>query len=271
LQLWETHSKSLEGIKAKYQRDLENRKNELQEELEQRKLTLQKELEQFKANVADELAAHNARRAYEYEARKRLYEQVEPLLFQLFEAAEGAFHIVKSLVRTQRMGDLPQWLSSIAHEPAARRYYVRSVIYRLFLPLTIYRLIQRSTTLVDLNLDPSIHVRYSLLKECYVMWTSDFDIAQLRPQLPYKPNEHNWEKLREDDPATYWRQGVPIGNLDRLIDSMVWGEGPSRTPMTFGQWETAIDQVAEAGDPYKILADIFLGFEFRSRDVAPAN
>jgi hypothetical protein len=97
------HQQDLERRKAEYQRDLERRKSELQTELEGRKLTLQKELEAFKAEVADELAAQNARRAYEYDARKRLYAQVEPLLFQLFEAAESAFHAVTSLVRTQRM------------------------------------------------------------------------------------------------------------------------------------------------------------------------
>jgi hypothetical protein len=199
--------RSLERTKAMLQHDLEGRKVELQGELEGLKLTLQKELEEFKGEVANELAAQNARRAYEYEARKRLYTQVEPLLFQLFERAESAFHAVTSLSRTQRIGHLPQWLA-----PDDNVYYIRSIIHRLFLPLSIFRMIQRSTTLVDLNLDPSIRLRYAVLKESYLTWTDDFGLAQLDPPLEYDPNEDNWIKLRQAKPATYWRQGLVIGN-----------------------------------------------------------
>jgi ABC-type multidrug transport system fused ATPase/permease subunit len=110
----------LEGVKAGYQRDLELRKNELQSSLEGQKLIFQKELEEFKAGISNELASQNARRSYEYDARKNLYAKVEPLLFQLFEAAEGAFHAVTSLARTQRQGDLPAWLAANAN-----KYYIR--------------------------------------------------------------------------------------------------------------------------------------------------
>jgi phage tail tape-measure protein len=79
--------------------------------LEKRKSELTTQIEAFKAGLADDLAARNARRDYEYDARKRLYAQVEPLLFQLFEAAETAFNAVASLARTQRDRNLPGWLS----------------------------------------------------------------------------------------------------------------------------------------------------------------
>jgi hypothetical protein len=254
------HQKDLELRKAEYQQQLESRKSELQTELEGRKLTLQKELEHFKAEIADELATQNARRAYEYDARKRLYAQVEPLLFQLFEAAEGGFHAVTSLVRTQRMGHLPEWLSATAH-----RYYIRSIIHRLFLPLAIFRLIQRSTTLVDLNLDPSIRLRYALLKESYLTWTDDFGLAQLEPALCYRPHEVNWSKLRQERPQIYWRQGLVIGNLDRLVDAMVVVDGSSPRPMNFGEWETALNKDEPLKPVYLIVEDIFPSFEFRSR------
>src|ERR1700744_4269110 len=161
-------TRSLDAKKAEYQDLLEQRKSELLTELEERKLVLQKELEQFKARVADDLADLNARRAYEYDAKKSLYVRVEPLLFGLFEAAEGAFHAVTSLARSQRHGNLPEWLDADAN-----KYYIRSIIHRLFLPLAILRLIQKSTNLVDLGLDSSIRLRYALLKESYLLWTDD--------------------------------------------------------------------------------------------------
>ena len=53
-------------------------------------------LERLKSELADEAASKSARRDYEYEARKRLYQEIEPLLFQLHEAAEEAFYRVRA-------------------------------------------------------------------------------------------------------------------------------------------------------------------------------
>lgn len=252
----------IERQRAGYQAELERRKSELQVELEARKFGLQKELEGFKAGISDELAAQNARRAYEYDAKKSLYVQVEPLLFRLFEAAESAFHAVTSLARSQRQGSLPEWLTADAH-----KYYIRSIIHRLFLPLAILRLIQRSTNLVDLSLDPSIRLRYAILKESYLTWTDDFGLAATEPKLPYKPNEDDWKTLRQQDPAMYWRQGLVIGSVDRLVDAMtVQGSSPAR-PMNFGEWELAVTKNKELKLAYDIVEDIFIGFEFSGRPV----
>jgi hypothetical protein len=257
----------LEGVKAGYQSDLEVQKNELQSSLEGQKLVLQKQLEEFKAGISDELATQNARRSYEYEAKKNLYAKVEPLLFQLFEAAEGAFHAVTSLARTERQGDLPDWLAADAN-----KYYIRSIIYRLFLPLAILRLIQRSTTLVDLNLDPSIRLRYAVLKESYLTWTDDFGFASEEPKLVYRPNSADWDKLRKKNPATFWRQGLVIGSVDRLVDAMVAQSmvaesmSPQRA-MNFGEWEIAVSKQDKLKQAYEDVEDIFIGFDFRSRPV----
>jgi hypothetical protein len=254
--------RDLESVKAQYQADLEKRKSELQTELEERKSVLQKDLEAFKAQIADDLAARNARRDYEYDARKRLYAQVEPLLFQLFEAAETAFNAVTSLARTQRGGNLPGWLT-----PGGNDYYIRSIIHRLFLPLANYRLIQRSMTLIDLTLDPSIRLRYALLKESYLIWTDDFGLSYLEPPLPYDPNVSDWANARAGNAAKFWRQGLVIGNLDRLLDAMIIDDGSSRRPMNFGEWEAAINSKPKVRQVYKIVEDIFLCFEFESRPV----
>jgi hypothetical protein len=255
-------SRSLERAKAGFQTDLERRKNELQADLEGRKTGLQKELEEFKAGLTEELAVRSARRSYEYDAKRRLYTQVEPLLFQLFEAAESAFHAVTSLARTQRLTHLPEWLAEDAHP-----YYVRSITHRLFLPLAILRLIQRTTTLVDLSLDPSVRLRYALLKESYLTWTDDFGLAEIAPKLTYSPNEDDWVTLRKADPAAHWRQGLNIGGLDRLIDAMVVADSDPLRPMNFGEWELAVTKNKELKPAFDIVRDIFIGFEFHDRPV----
>jgi hypothetical protein len=253
---------NLEDRKSELQTGLEERKSQLQANLEDRKLGLQKELEEYKAEVADETASKNARRGYEYAARQRLYQQVEPLLFQLFEAAEGAFHAVASLARTQRKGKLPEWLGPAEHE-----YYTRSIIHRLFRPLAIFQLLQRSTTLVDLTLDPTVRLRYSLLKESYLTWTDPFGLAELEPAREYEPGWDDWRARRQTSPAVHWQQGLSIGALDRFIEAMMAGEGPALHVMNFGEFDAAAASREEFQAAFAFPRDVFDSFSFVDRPV----
>ena len=72
----------------------------LQRSLERLKGGVLRDVERTKAELENKASVENARRTYEFDARKRLYDQIEPLLFQLFEAAEGSYYRVASLVRT---------------------------------------------------------------------------------------------------------------------------------------------------------------------------
>src|ERR1700688_1501373 len=53
-----------------------------------------------------EMHETDARREYEYEARKRLYEECEPLIFQTLESAEVARRRVRSIARKSCNGTL---------------------------------------------------------------------------------------------------------------------------------------------------------------------
>src|SRR2546430_6264740 len=64
------------------------------------------DLEAWKADLAEKQAEKNARRDYVYEARKRLYQQYEPLLFQLVELSESAYRRIAALARSARQGHL---------------------------------------------------------------------------------------------------------------------------------------------------------------------
>jgi len=52
----------------------------------------QSEVETLKAHLAEQQAERDARRDYEYEARKRLYHDYRPLLFQLVERSQVALN-----------------------------------------------------------------------------------------------------------------------------------------------------------------------------------
>lgn len=64
------------------------------------------QLEELRTTLAEERAERDARRDYEYEARKHLYQVCGPLIFQLTERSEDALYRIYSLARTSREGHL---------------------------------------------------------------------------------------------------------------------------------------------------------------------
>jgi len=96
----------------------------------------QREIEKLKGEIVDSNAERDARRDYQYEARKRLYEQCGPLLFQLSEAAESAYHRVMSLASRAREGNLEPGGTSFLKDS----YFRLSTLYRLFVPAAVLKL-----------------------------------------------------------------------------------------------------------------------------------
>jgi hypothetical protein len=126
----------------------------LTSELEKQKLRLASELE-------EQRATRNARRDYEYEAKKRLYEECEPLLFQALDLAENARYRVMSLARSAREKEVRPdgsgWLGRTG-------YYFRSTVYLLLAPMTTFKILQRRLTTIDLSLEPRLQTQYELSK-----------------------------------------------------------------------------------------------------------
>src|SRR5215207_1749089 len=141
------------------------------------------ELKRLEAELANKTAEQDARRDYEYEARKRLYHEIEPYLFLFLELSGGAINRIFRLAYTAKEGNLDPnagWLSGPG-------YFINSTIYRLIAPLAAFKLIQRRLTLFDLELDPKINIQYSLGKCLYSTFSDDFDLAKSYPSLEYEP------------------------------------------------------------------------------------
>lgn len=214
------------------------------------------QLENLKAQLQDSNASRSARRDYEYEARKRLYEEIEPLLFQLHEAVEEAYYRVRSIARTSRDNDL-EWFTR-------EGYFLKSTIHRLLLPAVIFRIIQRRMTFVDLHVDETIRTKYHLLKMYAWTFTDDFDF---KPQhLAYKPDDATDERLKTH-PETYWRQGIYTGALEKAIDAMLTPEGKSLRPMTFGEFEAAVEREAPGRECLDPLVNLYFCFEPEKRPI----
>jgi hypothetical protein len=191
------------------------------------------EIEILKSTLSEKNSENNARRDYEYEARKRLYQEYEPLLFQLIEASINATYRIENLSKSIKNGDFGDegWLSRY-------NYYTRSTIYKLFAPIAIFKLMQKKLTFIDLSVDRTIDLKYKLAKQLYLCYTDDFELAGLSKNIDYDPNNINWKELRLENPIKYCRQGVPMGLLDKTIDIFIEkDENGKEQIISFGEFE----------------------------------
>jgi len=219
-------------------------------------------LQRQQAELAQQGKERDARRDYQYDAHKRLYSECEPLLFQLAELAEHAYHRIYSLARTARLGGLPRWMDGPG-------YYHVSTMYKLVCPLVIFRLIQQRLTFVDLRLDEQIANQYRLLKFLYLTFTDSFDFASINPVIDYHPDVDNWEEKRVENQQKYWRQGLYLGMLDNLIDALIvpMEEGKIRWK-TYGEFEYDFaDPNSTIGRQFVGLADVLYGFHPKTRPI----
>jgi hypothetical protein len=255
--------------KSDLDKDLEAHKNNLKiagdKELEIIRLANSKELEGARSLLAFKKAEEDARRDYEYEARKRLYEQYEPLLFQLVEACENAHFRVRSLARVSRHGEINPgqgWLS-------VPDYYLLSTIYNLMAPMAVFRMIKQRLTLFDLGLVPLIKMQYALSKQLYYLYTEHHELAlDCKPKLLYTPNANDWQEKRQKDSARYWRQGIAVGRLDNAVAPFLKGDINGLTSLkSYGEFEKAYYNDAQVRDDLQFLVDIFIDFHPRTRPV----
>jgi hypothetical protein len=213
-------------------------------------------LERLKDELAGAREEDKARRDYEYEARKRLYAEFQPLLFQLCELCESAYFRIRDLAERARAGELDSWLRD---EP-----YRLSTLHRLVAPLVIFRLCQRRLTFADLTVEPRIRAQYALAKQLYLSWTGAFALAQAEPSVEYQPYGG-----AADSEAVSALQHIVIGDLDRLIEAMTVREpdGAVRC-ISYGEFE---DESRKEGSPLlqavSNVDEVLVDFHPRTRPV----
>jgi hypothetical protein len=201
------------------------------------------------------------RRDYDYEARKRLYSEVQPLLFQLRELSESAYRWVISLARTARQGQL-SWLS--------KGYFLSMTLYRFTAPLAVFRLIHRRLTLVDFSVDQPIRVQYNIAKQMYLSVSDGFSIAKAGKaqglDIEYEP--HEVQGLRPHVSAVHAQQHLFRGHLDMIADALVVREPEGPRCMTYGEFETQFkNPQSDVYHATRALAAGFRGFKPVSRPV----
>ncbi len=215
-------------------------------------------LEDLKAGLADKNDAAKARRDYEYDARKRLYQELYPLTFQLQEAALSARHRIMNLALAAREGYLApgpnNWLTS------ANSYYFTSVVHGLIAPLAIYELMSRKLTLLDLSLDDDLRCQHFIARQAYEALRSDYNLSQ-SPYSPiafgagkgtYEPPEDRPDAPpSEADQRWSWRQGLYSGQIGQAVAIMLHIDGSASRVMSFAEFAGALSglDLRTADDP----------------------
>ena len=214
------------------------------------------------AQLEQEGAVEKARRDYEYDALRRLYEEFEPLRFQLLESARNATEFIEHLAHLAKALEPPGSL------PVG--YYLQlATIYHLLLPSVIFRIFRRRLTLVDLQFSTDIRLSYQIARQIYMSFTQDADMAMLS-KISYTPYVDDWREKRAQNPKQFRRQGFALGRLDNALDALVTMMGDAHErPLTFGEFEQVVADVRP--DDYRgelgAARDLFLDFTIASRPV----
>ena len=246
-------------------------------------------LEDLKADLADKNDAAKAKRDYEYDARKRLYQELYPLTFQLQEAALSARHRIMNLALAAREGYLApgpnDWLTS------SNSYYFTSVVHGLIAPLAIYELMSRKLTLLDLSLDDDLRCQHFIARQAYEALRSDYNLSQ----APYPPIAFGEGKTTYEPPEEppdvrpleakqrwSWRQGLYSGQIGQAVAIMLHIDGSASRVMSFAEFAGALsgldlrtdddpeDADTAAGNMKSVLrpmSDLIAGFHPARRPV----
>jgi hypothetical protein len=223
--------------------------------------TLDRNLEEFKASLNEKLKENDALRDYKYEARKRLYNEYEPLFFQFTELSESALERIAGLARTARLNNLGAggWMFD--------EYYFSSTIYRLLAPLSIFRIIADKLTFIDFSLDMRISFQHNLMKILSHSFSEDFEFAGLG-NFTYNPNTEGWKEKRLKDEQSFWRQGIPAGRLETAINALIVSDGSLRKHiLSFGEFETKYYTDPGFKKSFEVVNDVFYNFHPGNRPV----
>lgn len=212
--------------------------------------------------LAEARAARDAQRDYVYEARKRLYSEFQPLLFQLVESCESAKNRVLGLAQSASFGhlgpDAPGWLDV--------GYYLSSTIHRFLAPLVLVRLAQRRLTLVDLSVDPLVRFQYAMAKQLHATWNETWELAASEPAIGYDPHHHEG-RVRADQ-QVYARQHVVAGYLDQAVDALIVRDNSAVRCMTYGEFEEAFESAdSPLNERIQEFAALFVAFHPHTKPV----
>ncbi|MEV6847639.1 hypothetical protein [Actinoplanes sp. NPDC051411] len=177
-----------------------------------------KDLEVLKSKLAAESADAQSERQYEYAARKKIYDEAEPLIMRLADSCQFAADRIIELADSRRWEELRATRDISAYWMLSKSSEVIAFARALLEPLACYTLLSDKVNLVDLRFDARVNEIYELARCAYKVHLDDYQIAAMEPTLRYDPVVPGWREKRAKEPSTYWWQGLTRGRLDPAIE-----------------------------------------------------
>jgi hypothetical protein len=166
------------------------------------------ELEKLKNQLAEEQGESAARRDYVYDARKRLYTEFQPVLFQMMERCSGATVRIKGMAESARTGRII-WPGRLGEGWKDDPNHMISTSWDLMMPLALFRIGQQKLTGVDMSVDKVTGWQYLLARELYSSWGMGYQLAAEKPIL------------RHDDEERETRQYILSSHLEQIADCLI--------------------------------------------------
>jgi hypothetical protein len=188
---WITHrlTKDIENYRGALSHRLEEHKSALTKVLDEHKSRLDRERDSWQADLRREtesaLGDKAAEREYFFSARKRLYEAIGPLRFQLLLACREAAERVK------RHGVKP-------FPTELNGYYGQSTLFRILRPLAVSELIERQVACADFSVDPAA-LEVLRFRRAVFLALTDADVILDHPGM-------NWHRQEQHIFSDYLRR-----------------------------------------------------------------
>jgi hypothetical protein len=225
----------------------------------------EQKLKYLENELAARRAEQDARRNYEFDAKKRLYQQFEPLLFQLVEYSESSLTRIRNFVKVAKKGNLNPKDGMLSDY--GKGSYTISTIYRLLLPIVVFKLMQRTLTMFDLDLVPSYKVQYTFAKFLHFSFRADFYLSEAKPSLPYNPKKHSDYKGNEKIAERDRLQGIDAGIIDNMAEDLITNDSNGNPKiMSYGEFKKMYFE-PEVKEPFKEIAYLFHNFHPKTSPV----
>lgn len=166
------------------------------------------DLARLQSQLTEEQGERAARRDYVYEARKRLYTEFQPVLFQMTERCSSAMLRIKGMPESARSGRI-LWPGRLGDGWEDDPYHMVSTCWDLLAPLALFRIGQQKLTGIDMSVDAVTAWQYRLSRELYSSWGMGYELAVEEPALPF------------DDEERETRQHILSGHLEQIADCLI--------------------------------------------------
>jgi hypothetical protein len=243
------------------------KQKEINDHMEDIRKETEKELEVLRSKLVKEKDEQAALRDYQYDVKKRLYQEFEPLLFLLVEYSESSRLRIRNFVKMAKKGKL-NTKDGLANYGVGD--YTISTIYRLLLPIVIFKLMQRTLTIFDLDLVPVYKVHYEFAKFLHLSFRSDFYLSEdSKPPLVYKPIYPDFKKC-EIFPmmdSQHKMQGIDLGIIDNMVEALITNDlNGNPKIMSYGEFIRTYFE-PNVKEPFKQIAYLFHNFHPKTSPV----